>query len=476
MQYNEARQLVVDLKSCSNSNEVQAVLNASQHWCLNGTREGVKDYLLEIAESPEFQGVVADVMRMVVGSGITLEGENITEELQEHFQRNAMQFVPDVITSIALLGMVPITWHIDPETHFPVFGVADLRMSTFHTFRNRLTGASVTMRMNELGIYDPMTEFYFVRRPNALGHLQSLVARLIPDWITLKKNRAEMIREMERPALFIVQRRAGFTEDEDDPLDEVLFSAQQREGLRKRNRDVMETEDVEVGGEKVNILKVAEGYEVVGAQFAEQTRQFARDTAIAKYNAARRDFRRQIYEGLGIPADSTEERRREYGSGRKESSVDINRAASNIAKLVGQALQQAIRMCYHIFALKDEETQRMLHRDMEQKKAERVIQYLEKPQRGEKFTETFDELMERFEAPEPNIEEYRELLKSRLPRVRMNPDTRLDAEGIRTIRESDAFDEEETRRLEAQALGVEVDTRERKRPKNLLQPEEPDEE
>lgn len=480
MNRNQVKQLVSRLRGCTSGMEIKAVLNGETSWSQYQTREGSMSRLLDFSESLEFQTVVAHLSRMVSGSGIHLTGDMVSDELQDHFQRNAMQFVPRALSALILLGFIPISWHLDEVTQFPVFEVTDLRISDFHTLRNKLTNAQTTLRLNtELGIYDHMCEIYMVSPPNAFGEIDSHAMRMLPDWELLKMRRREMMRELSRPALYIVQKRPG-TNEEESPLDQLLYQAQRRAGLRKRKRDALESMTVEVAGEGVSILQVDEEYEVVGSQYAEQTNQFRNKTASDHHEEMSRLVMRKLFQLLGVSANLFDDVRHEYGNGREASDRDFNKSAGRIARIVGQAIQLALDMCYHVVAMKDPQVQRQMYYEKEARKAEKVLQYLEKNQEGEQFLQSYEQLAEMFdEEIEPDIEQYRKALGSRRPRVEMNPDTRLTPAELEVIRSSTVFNDEETRRLEAQALGMaeKIEEKPAKRQKNLLDAskEEPEE-
>lgn len=472
MNKNEVKTLVTSLRSCKSPKDIKAAINSQPNWCQYCPRDGSLPQLIEFSESLEFQSVVSNLARMASGSGIRLSGGTITEEVQDHFQRNAMQFVPKALTAFILLGFIPISWHLDAQSGFPVFEVADLRISDFHTLRNKLTNASVTLRLNtELGIYDDMCEIYMVSPPNAYGEIDSHAMRVLPDYELLKIRREEMLREIGRPPLFLLQKRAGVEETQDSPLDQLLYENERRVGLRKRKQDALETTSVSIAGEDVSFLRISDEYEVVGSQYSEQTNQFRNKSATDRFEEQSRLTMRKLYHLLGVPADIVEERRREYGNGRTAADQDFNKSAGRIARIIGQALQLAIDACYHIVAMDDPDVQRQMYYEMESRKAERVLEYLEANKDNELFLQSYDQLSKMFEDEvEPDIEMYRKALGNKRPRVEMNPDTRLSAAELEFLRGSNVFDEEETRRLEAQALGMaeQVEDRKVKRQKNLL--------
>lgn len=473
---DEARGLVQSLKKCRGVADVHAVLNGSPNWCHYPCEETDLLTLMEMSRSIEYSSVVENVARMISGSGVTLVGdEDIPEDVQESFRNNAMEFIPEALNVMTVLGFVPISWHLDPQTMKPIFEVADVETSQFHIFRNKLTKAFVLLRWDtELNVYDALTDFYYVARPSPMGRIKSLAAKLIDDYHVLCELRREMLREIGRPAQYIMQKRTPkVSEQERDATDEILFDTGQQITGQKRDRHALETTSITMNSERIDVLVVQEDFALVGGAGLEQTGQYSRKPWADQYNEARRNFSRRLYELMGVPADITDERRRETGLARQAADQDFNRAAGRWARRMGQCINLAIQNAYPTLYMQDEEMQEKMHADMMRRHAERIVRYLDQEGETDIIPETYEELEERIKPPSPTLEDYKRLLAERLPVARMEPDRRFNNEEIQTIRESSAFDDDKTRRLEAQALGIadvveEDEQRPRKRLKNNL--------
>lgn len=480
---DEARGLVRSLKKCRGVADVHSVLNQSPNWCQYQCEETDLDTLMEMSRCIEYSSVVENVARMISGSGVTLVGsEDIPDEIQDHFRANAMEFIPEALNAMTVLGFVPISWHLDPQTMKPIFEVADVETSQFHIFRNKLTKAFVLLRWDtELNVYDAMTDFYYVARPSPMGRIKSLAAKLMDDYHVLCDLKREMVREIGRPAQYIMQKRTPkVPAQEQDATDEILFNTEREMTGKKRDRNALETTSITINNERVDILVVQEDFEIVGGAGLEQTGQYSGKPWAERYNEARRNFSRRLYELMGVPADQTEERRRDTGLARQAADQDFNRAAGRWARRMGQCINQAIQNAYPTLYMQDEEMQEKMHADMMRRHAERIVKYLDQAGETDIIPDTYEELEERIRPPSPTLEDYKRLLAERLPSARMEPDRRFNNEEIQTIRESSAFDEDKTRRLEAQALGIadvveedEEQARPRKKLKNILAAEVP---
>lgn len=475
---DEARGLVRSLQKCRGIADVHAVLNESPNWCQYSCEEADLLTLMEMSRSIEYSSVIENVARMISGSGVTLVGdEEIPDDVQETFRNNVMEFIPEALNVMTVLGFVPISWHLDPQTMKPIFEVADIETSHFHIFRNKLTKAFVLLRWDtELNVYDAMTDFYYVARPSPMGRIKSLAAKLVDDYHVLCDLKREMMREIGRPAQYIIQKRTPkVSVQEQDATDEILFDTEQQLSGQKRDREALETTSITMNGERVDFFVVQEDFELVGGAGLEQTGQYSRKPWAEQYNEARRNFSRRLYELMGVPADITEERRRDTGLARQAADQDFNRAAGRWARRMGQCINQAIQNAYPTLYMQDEEMQEKIHADMMRRHAERIVKYLDQAGESDIIPETYEELEERIRPPSPTMEDYKRLLAERLPTARMEPDRRFNNEEIQTIRESSAFDDEKTRRLEAQALGIadvveeeEDGNRPRKRQKNMM--------
>lgn len=475
--HDEAHVLVTALKKCKGIADVHATMNDSPNWCQVECNGGSVEALVEMAKSLEYRSVVENVSRMISGSGVTLVGGDIPDNVQRHFQRNVSEFIPAALTMMTVLGFVPISWHLDPESMIPTFEVADPRTSQYHMYRNRLTKARVLLRWDtELNVYDALTEFYFISKPSAQGEINSIASMLLRDFETLSVMRREMEAEIMRPAQYVIQKRVPkVPQADEDAVEEALFGVQEQFGLRKRKRDALETTSITLNNERVDVLVVQEDFEVVGGNL-EMTGQYGRESRRVQYEAERRAFSARLYQLMGVPADLTEERRRDTGMARQAADQAFNRAAARWAQHMGHCINKALEIAYPALFMEDDKTQERMHKQMMVRKAERVIEYLDRNADSDVLPDTYEELANRIRPPSPTAQDYRDLLADRIPTVRLEPDRRLSAEEIRTIRESTAFDDDMTRRLEAQALGMadvvqEEQSRPAKRRKNLLAPD-----
>jgi hypothetical protein len=484
LSYDSLKKLVVRLRKCRKLADVHAVLNDSPHWCQNTCEETAVDDLFRVSKTYEYRSVIENVARMITGSGVTLVGgDNITDELVEHFERNVSEFVPKALNMMTVLGFVAISWHVDMRTGFPLFKVANHKTSEFHLFVNKVTKAQLMMRWDTtLNIYDEHTEFFYVSEPTEEGEIDSLAATLMSDYRQLCRLRVESEREVARPSQYIIQKRPPkFGEDDQDAVDEALLGMHQELMGGKRKRDVLDTATITLNGERIDFLVVQDNYEIVGGA-SEVTGQFSGETWTTRYEQARTAFSRRLYQLMGVPGDITEERRRETGMARQAADQDFNRAAGRWARRMGKCINMAIQSSYPIIYMDDDETQRRLMVERRLREARQMINYIDTT--NEDIDPSYENLMRRIRPPSPTAEDLRKLLADRIPTARMEPDRRLTAEEIQTIRESTAFDDDKTRRLEAQALGmadvVEEDEQESQRPRkkqrNLLKVQRGDDE
>lgn len=455
-----AREFEAQLKACKCADDVHAVLNSEACWrCIEGVAATMAK-LFAVSGSVEFEGVVADVARMVMGTGMRLVGEGVEDELQDHFLKTAAQFVYQSIRYIATLGFVPVIWFMDPVTTLPTFRVADWQTSRFDIFHNHVTKAQIILRWDlERHLYDPATEFYIVRMPSPTGAVDTIAAKLLPRFEVLVARRDLMLAEIRRPARLVLQKRPRPEGDTHaDALEEALLEmtaevCNQPKRKRTNPDDVVEMIKVGCKGDETEFMLVKDEYQVVSSIANGNLAHPAPSrTALEVYNAESQRFRALVYRLFGLPADAAEERRREYGNAREASNHDTNRASHTWAGWVHGALTVAVELAYPVLYVDKEEGRMEIEREKELAKAVATVAYLEELERTGKPMPPNIEAVVR--PPSPTLDECCKMLRKKVPRVELFPHREFTTGELTLIRESNALDDEKTLRVHAQALNL----------------------
>lgn len=461
-QLEEAREFLNSIQSCKSQDEIQEALNGLKQWTVHHVDDGLVNKLFNLAKSTHVAAVITHVANTVSGTGMRLEGDVVTPELQQHFSRRISEFVENVIVYIIALGFVPIHFILDPNNCFPTFRTADRLVSRFDVFRNKVTKAEILLRWDtERLMYDPMTQFYVKKQPTATGEIDSVATRLLSAYERLLKFEAAVAASFCRATRIVVQKRpvAGGGAQLDS-IEETLQEMTSSIGPGKKRKrtdphDVAEILRLGPGGPEIMVIK--DGYQVVPA-IANGDIDHPSDsrTALEVYNDEARRFQADVYRQFGLPADPANHDRavREHGAGRAAVNQDMNRAIGRWTEQIRQAIAVGIELAYPTLFVNDEETLLRLERDRHEREAEAMLRYIDHVRETGEELPPEEDMRRMFRAPSPTRDDYLLAVKDKLPVVQMFPDRRLTPAELSLIQEQQIFDPEQTRRLHAQALGV----------------------
>jgi len=199
---------------------------------------------------------------------------------------------------------------------------------------------------------------------------------------------------------------------------------------------------------------IKESYEFAKVNNNDLTKVRTGKDAREVFNEEEQALQMEAYREFGLPTDKAEKRRRDTGQSRQRSDEAVTNANSKFVSIVQQATQIGVNEAYPLMFIADEKTRAAIEKQREIMRAEATLAYLEqRKQTGERLPDTED-LERLIKIRDPTVEDYRDAVKDRLPRVRMAPERRLNPDQLRLLQDDTVLEKEQMRELEAQVMGV----------------------